>query len=322
MKGEVYTQSTWLAMQTASLYYLQELSGKEIAAQLNISPTTISRLLDRAKKSGIISFQIQSPFRECLEVSRRLQEHYQLKEVIVIPSPEGADSKAMRQAVALEGARYLQRIISDNDILGIAWGRTMNHLIQVLNPCQKRDNSFVSMHGSIPHCQYDNDVASLISRISMALGGQKYYFNNNALMSSKDELECILNTKENYQTAALFEQITISVSGVGSLYPKLNSPLLKNEYLQQSDIDMLQREGVYGDMLLRFFDENGNECETDLKDRTLSIDFDVYRKIATKIVVASGGEKAYTIRAVLRGNLANVIILDYDLATQILKISE
>lgn len=321
MKSEVYSQSTWLAMQAAALYYMHGLSGKETADRLNISTATISRLLTRARESGMITFQIPSPFVECLEASRLLLERYNLKEAIIIPSHEESSSKEMRQAVALEGARYLQRTISDKDVIGVAWGRTMNHLIQVLNPCQKKDNTFVSMHGSIPHCQY-NDVGSLVSRISMALGGQRFCFDTDALMRSKEELTRFLNMEENQKIAFLLKRISVSVSGVGSLYPELDSPLLNNNYLQQADIKALQAKGVYGDILLRFFDENGEECETDLKDRTQSIDFDTYRNIQTKIVVASGKQKAYTIRAVLRGELADVIILDYELAKQVIKISD
>lgn len=60
--------------------------------------------------------------------------------------------------VALEGARYLQRIITSKDVLGIAWGGTMYYLIHYLNPCQRADTIFVTLHGSLTCCDYELDV--------------------------------------------------------------------------------------------------------------------------------------------------------------------
>lgn len=310
-------------MKAARLYYLERLSGKEIAGILNISPSTVSRLLTKSRDQGIISFVLNEPFADCLQIADQITRHYDLKETIVIPVYGQPDASAARRAVALEGARYLQRIINDNDIFGIAWGRTMNHLIQMLNPCLKINNSFVTLHGSVSHCQYSFDVKNLVSRIAMACGGKKFYFTSDALTSSPDELQYILSQKQNQIVNKLFSKITVSMSGCGSLYPDADSPLLAREYhyLNSDELMELKRARVYGDMLLRFFDENGRECDTSMKDRTLSIGFEEYKKIPTKIVVAADAKKAYTIRAILRGGLADVIIIDHLLARELLRIT-
>lgn len=323
MKSEVYSQSTWMAMKVATLYYIDGLTGKEIASTLNISPSTVSRLLTKSRNQDIISFRLNEPYADCLKTAERIRTLYHLKEAIVVPVSDGPDANTARHAVALEGARYLQRIIDDNDIFGIAWGRTMNYLIQVLNPCLKINNSFVTLHGSVSHCQYSYDVRNLVSRIAMACGGKKFYFTPGALAGSPEELQKMLEQEQNRVVKNLFREITVSMTGCGSLYPEMDSPLLAKEYhyLTPGEYEELQRAGVYGDILLRFFDENGQECNTSLKDRTLSIDFEEYKQIPTKIVVAADEKKAYTIRAILRGGLADVIIMDYTLARKLLEIS-
>lgn len=323
MKSEVYSQSTWMAMKVANLYYIEGLPGKEIADILNISPSTVSRLLTKSRKQEVISFVLNEPFADCLRIADQIRQLYDLKEAIVIPVSDFSDPAAARQSVALEGARYLQRIIDDNDIFGIAWGRTMNYLIQTLNPCLKINNSFVTLHGSVSHCQYSFDVKNLVSRIAMACGGKKFYFTSDALAASPDELKRLLAQEQNRIVKSLFRKITVSMSGCGSLYPDMDSPLLAREYhyLNDKELMELKSKGVYGDILLRFFDENGQECDTSMKDRTLSIRFDEYKMIPTKIVVAADAKKAYTIRAILRGGLADVIIMDHGLARELLRIS-
>lgn len=70
---------------------------------------------------------------ECLELERKLRECYGLEEVIVVPPDPSGDESTMtvKKAVALEGARYVQRIIRPEDILGIAWGARCMSLFNI-----------------------------------------------------------------------------------------------------------------------------------------------------------------------------------------------
>ena len=128
MIGETYMPSTWLALKTAQLYYLENMSQKEIASILNISNVTVSRMLQRAKDLGIIQFSIADAYQSALTLGNKIKNRYSLNDVIVVSLDfRNIINKNMsiKQLTALEGARYLQRIIKDNDILGLAWGRTM-----------------------------------------------------------------------------------------------------------------------------------------------------------------------------------------------------
>ena len=60
---------------------------------------------------------------------------------------EDEDDSAMepemvKNLVALEGARYLQRVIKENDVLGVTWGSTVYQMINYLNPAQKCEYYF------------------------------------------------------------------------------------------------------------------------------------------------------------------------------------
>ena len=73
-------------------------------------------------------------------------------------------------------------------------------------------------------------------------------------------------------------------------------------------------------MTVRFIDINGNECNTSLKDRTLSINLEQFKKIPKKITIASGIQKAYAIIAAIKGGLIDTLIIDSRLGTELLKI--
>ena len=321
MDAEVYNQSTFLILKAAYLYYLEDKAQNEIAALLNISVPTVSRLIKRAKEEKIVEFVIRDPYLECIELEQMLKKKYRLKEVIVSPSSnlhhEHNDEENVKKLVALEGARYIQRIITEKDVLGVTWGNTIYHLIHYLNPCQKINATFVTMHGSISWSN-ELDVRSLVSRMSMTFGGRNYSLLTEGLMSNKEITDSIKNEKNVERVFSMFDKITIALNGVGSFYPELSSMLSRPEYLASHELAELQRKNVVGDVALRFINRDGEECDTDLKDRIIAIDLATFRKIKTKITVASGENKTEIVHAMIKGGLANVLIVDYALGKSLL----
>ena len=230
------------------------------------------------------------------------------------------DEESAKKLVALEGARYLQRIIKKNDVLGITWGSTIYRLINYLNPAQKVDATFVTLHGSIACCRNELDVRILVLRMAKAFSGMHYYLLTEALMSSKKAADIIKQEKNNKKVFQMFDNINISINGTGSFYPELNSVLAKPEFMSKEELGWLQEQSVVGDIALRFFDKDGKECKTELADRMITIGFEQFKKIDTKITIASGGYKAQTVLSALKGKLIDVLIIDYQLGRRIMEL--
>lgn len=328
MTMNMYNQSAFLVIKIAYMYYIENCSQNEIAKTLKISITTVSRLLNKAKKDKIVEFVIRDPYVECISLEKELKKIFGLRDVIIAPGfsmemDDGQyydDDESVKRLVALEGARYLQRIIKKNDVLGITWGSTIYQLINYLNPAQKVDATFVTLHGSIACCRNELDVRTLVMRMAKAFSGMHYYLLTDALMSSKQAADIIKQEKNNKKVFQMFDNINISINGTGSFYPELNSVLAKPEFMTKEELGWLQEQSVVGDIALRFFDKEGNECQTELADRIIAIGFEQFKKIDTKITIASGGYKAHTVLSALKGKLIDVLIIDYQLGMEILKL--
>ena len=260
-----------------------------------------------------------------------LEKEFGLKDAVIAPglSSNGDNSideieneENVKKLVALEGARYLQRIIKEDDVLGITWGSTMYHMINYLNPAQKVNATFVTLHGSIACCETALDVRTLVSRMAKAFSGRNYPLLTEALMSSKATADVIKQEKNIQKVYQKFGEINISITGTGSFYPEMKSILGKPEFMTAKELEDLQRQNVVGDIALRFFDKEGKECQTELVDRMITIDFEQFKKIETKITVASGTGKAYTVLSALKGNLIDVLIVDYELGMELLRLRE
>lgn len=203
MTVDMYNQSAFLVIKIAYMYYIENYSQNEIAKALQISVTTVSRMLKKAKQERIVEFVIRDPYVECISLEKELKETFGLKDVIIAPglaveAEDGnylGDEESAKKLVALEGARYLQRIIKKNDVLGITWGSTIYRLINYLNPAQKVDATFVTLHGSIACCRNELDVRTLVLRMAKAFSGMHYYLLTEALMSSKKAADIIKQEK-------------------------------------------------------------------------------------------------------------------------------
>ncbi|MHC6178497.1 sigma factor-like helix-turn-helix DNA-binding protein [Clostridium sp. JNZ X4-2] len=117
MRPEVYNQSTFIILKAAYLYYIKDMSQNEIADILNISITTVSRLIKKAKDEKIVEFVIRDPYIKCIHLEEKLKQAFKLKEVIIAPNPVDnsmdnlkVESENIKKLVALEGARYIQLI--------------------------------------------------------------------------------------------------------------------------------------------------------------------------------------------------------------------
>lgn len=197
MYKEVYFPSNWMICKAAYLFFYEGKSQKEIGSELGVSNVTVSRLIQKAKEQKIVKFVIQEPYLLNLETAKKIEARYHLRECIVAAIPQDNLSEdSAKEAVALEGARYLQRIITERDILGIAWGKTMYYLIKYLNPCQRTNAVFVTLHGSIATVDFDLDVLTLTTKAAMSLGGQRYCLFSNGLLDSTENVKMLKKGKK------------------------------------------------------------------------------------------------------------------------------
>lgn len=319
MDPKVFVQSQNLLFKATDLYYNRHYSQQRRASELKISVSTVSRLLNKAQKNGIIEIHIEPMVTEVIQLEKELNQALGISEVIIAPS----DSQSFldsRLAVALEGARYLQNVLEDDSVLGIGFGGTINHLIHFLNPCKKTNTSFVMMHGYLTSGHYQEDIKDALSSISNVFSGRGYLLDCDAYLTNAGAYEHVMRKKSIKEMFELYDKLTISISGLGALGSIVDSGLADPDNLECPEItDYIKNGDAVGDIFLNFYDQNGRECERNDNIHIMSISFSAYRKIPLKIIVVSGEKKTDSVLAALRGNLVDVLVVDLPLARRILE---
>ena len=144
------------ALIASILYYDMNYNQREIAERMNVSTMTVSRLLETARKSGIVEIKINTPLSTVFEEEQRLVSEFNLKKAIVISSEYQVDAL---DALARAAGFYIDALISAEDVLGITAGRTMQRVISSISlPTFTRQSnlSVVQLMGGFPSpSQYD-----------------------------------------------------------------------------------------------------------------------------------------------------------------------
>ena len=320
--SNIYMQSTNLILKAADMYYNQGIRQQEISEKLEISISTVSRLLKKAKEQEIVRFTIDQKYLECLTLETELQQRYGLREVIVAPIPDESEQMRLeekKKIVALEGARYLQRVVSDNDVIGVAYGETVWYVYNYLNPCQRHSSQFVTLHGVLEHATNRLDGSWLVPRIAKAFGGKYYTINCKGLQDSREDVLRSLSEPDVCRCFEQFPKITVSISGVGLVDPhaKRETILLRSNFMSADAKKAVKESDACCDLMLRFLNQNGQESQTLMRSRVVGIPLESYRRIPNKIIVAAGREKWRAVLALLRGKLADTLIVDQNLAREV-----
>ena len=110
-----------LVVTAAHLYYVEDRSQEEVAKQLGISRSTVSRLLAEARRSGVVRIEVTAqPPAAGLE--DELAQQLGLERVYIAPGTAAPDDPGAVLASAV-GQALLDSKLNAGDALLVSWGR-------------------------------------------------------------------------------------------------------------------------------------------------------------------------------------------------------
>lgn len=308
---------TDLLVRVAELYYQQELNQNEIAKILGTSRTTVSRLLDEAKETGVVEIIVHSPVRKDAQLSYTLRTLLGLRDAIVVSGTYDED-KALEYC-CVSANQFLGTILTNNTTVGITWGAAMQKFCEVLTPRELYNVNVVQMVGCLGTGDPSMDGLELAIRISRKLGGT--YSNIYAPIYVENELVHSYLVRENQIMASLrrASQTDIVVTGIGSL--DSNTSLQKAGYFTDRDRMFLRGKGAAAHILARPIDHQGNEIPFD-GHYVVGAPLSAMKAAQWTIGIAVSEVKAEAAVAACRGGYINTLVVDQVLANKAIELIE
>jgi DNA-binding transcriptional regulator LsrR (DeoR family) len=307
-----------LMAKVASLYYTRKLRQVDIAAQLDLSQATVSRLLKRAQEEGIVRISVSTPMGSYPDLENALAERYGLKEVILVEA--GVDDNQLLRNLGAAGAFYLETTVRNDEYIGISsWSETLLATANAMQPLNRSISArVIQILGGIGNPTAETHAAQLTRRLANLVHGEATILSAPGVVGSRETRDILLADPFVSEAITLFDRVTLALVGVGALEP---SRLLASSgnVFSQRELETLREQGAVGDVCLRFFDEEGQQVNTPLNDRVIGMSLEQLKHVARPVGIAGGKRKFAAIRGALKGGVIHVLITDHLTAEQLLQ---
>ena len=306
-----------LILRSAHLFYREKMNIQEIGRKLGISRFRVSRYLNEAEEKGIVKIEINDDKLFYESLACELEEKFGIGKVIVVPVTSTMDEDLVRKMV---GEKCVELLASAGEdiAIGITWGRTIARMVESITDNSLRVRRIVEMTGGFGTISADIPTNTLAPLFAKKLLTYCYQMPTPMIVSSVEIGKLLKLDKSICTTLSMSKESDIAISGIAPL--NKNSNLYRVGFINDDDLVTLKEKGAVGTILGRFFDRDGQEIDSDFKERVISISFDDFRKIPERIVLAGGWGKAECICALLKGGLVSTIIMDNITASELLTI--
>lgn len=294
----------------ASLYYVQGETMDAIARQLRISRSTVSRLLKQARETGVVQITLTDPAGPRSSLADQLGRRFGVR-AHVVPVRDGSSDVHRLDRVARAAGQLVSEAITDDMVVGTAWGTTLASVVQHLHPRLVQDTTVVQMNGAasatgsgMPHVEAINQC------FAKAFGSQVVPFPVPAFFDHAETKQAMWRERSVRRVLALHQQIGLALFGVGGLAAELPSHVYANGYLDSDDMQQLDEHKVVGDVNTVFLREDGTWADIPLNARASGIPPNQLRRIPRRICIVAGTAKVAPLRGALRAGVATDVVLD------------
>jgi DNA-binding transcriptional regulator LsrR (DeoR family) len=303
-----------LTASIARRYYLEDRSKSEIADELGISRFRVARLLDVARRTGMVDIQIHSPDTLDTELSERLQHTYGLAHAVVLDVPDD-DVHSLRRYLGDTTVEVLKDLVTGDDVLGVAWARSVVGVADVITkfaavPVVQLTGALSSPDGS--------DVLDVVRGFARAGGGTPYVFYAPFIASDTATARTLRRQPDVARAMALVPTVTVAAVGIGAWAPGLSSIY---DALDADARDKATKAGVKAEVSGVLVDGAGRPVATPLARRIIGPSSQQLRAIRDVVAVAYGDEKADAAHSVLSGGWITSLVTHSSMARLLLSAS-
>jgi DNA-binding transcriptional regulator LsrR (DeoR family) len=304
-----------LAATVARRYYLEGASKSEIAQDLGLSRFKVARVLDQARSSGLVRIELHYEGEIDLDLSVRLAAHLGLHRCLVVDAPE-EDLVQLRNALGRVAAGLLSEIVDRNDVLGLAWSRTlraMSSSLSDLPPCP-----VVQLTGALSLPDVDEGSIELVREVARLAGAPAFCFYAPMIVPNAGTASSLRAQPEVARAMERFSDVTKAVLSIGAWQPGDSTVV---DSVTREEFEKDARLGVCAELCGLQLDEQGSPVTTAISERVIGIPADQLRAVPEIIAVAYGSSKARAVRAAVRGGFVSDLITHTSLADRLLELS-
>jgi DNA-binding transcriptional regulator LsrR (DeoR family) len=301
------------AATVARLYFLEGKSKSDIADELGINRFKVARILESAQESGVVKIQISVPSGIDDALSEQVRRTFGLRHVVAVDAGD-VHELHIRQALARTATALLSELVTEADVLGVGYGRTLTIMAESMTSLARCP--VVQLTGALLGVNMEDNSVELVRQISARNGGLAFPIYAPQVLPDAQTAATLRLQPEVAEALRRFPTVTKAVVAVGSWNPAASQLY---DALSPKERKPLVQRGAVAEVCATLLDAHGNVVAQDFADRCISISGDELKAIDEVIAVAGGPQKTAAVRSVLVGGYANSLVTDTALARSLLE---
>ncbi|MFC9229379.1 sugar-binding transcriptional regulator [Streptomyces decoyicus] len=307
----------------ARRFYLEGKSKIQIAEEFGVSRFKVARVLETALERDLVRIEIRVPSELDAERSDALRARYGLRHAVVVESPADTppafgsqtppDDAADPENLGEVAADLLGELVTEGDVLGLAWGRSTIHMAAALHhlpPC-----TVVQLTGVYDAGTADRGSVEAVRRAADVAGGEAHPIYAPMLLPDSATAEALRRQTGIARAFDYFDKVTVACVSIGSWEPGVSTVY---DMLSEQEREHYASLGAAAEMSAHLFDAEGRRIGRDLGERCITVEADRLRRIPEVVAIAGGRRKADAIGAVLRSGLVTSLVTDTAAADHLL----
>lgn len=300
------TEERRLLVDVATMYYLEDKTQSEIAKILYLSRPKVSRMLKKARDLRIVEITIRDADAPYRQLSRLLQERFKVNKVIITKSYDDEERTIRESGKA--AAEELSRILKDDMVLGISWGRNIRAMAKYVRQSNYRDIKVVELFGDIRAGSDPNDVRHAGLLLAQNLGAELYALHCPLYIDDSKARDAVMNTPIVRNSLNMIQKCDVIISGIGHIGNATSLAIWDNYVDSGIQSQIIKANGV-GFLCAHFFDQKGEFLDLPINREVIGIDIETIKR-KKNILIAAGRHKSRAILAVLQAGYVNTLITD------------
>jgi DNA-binding transcriptional regulator LsrR (DeoR family) len=302
-------------IRVAHLYYFSNNTQQQIAEKLNTSRPTVVRMLQDARRRGLVRIEIAEP-RTSVALGQSVVDRFSsvgLRAVYLAPSAQ--DPEAQASLIARRAAEVFRPVAGQT--IAVTWGTTLSKVCELIAPVPSLSGiSVVSVFGGIRGQISAIDPYEVANLLGRKLRASVYSLTAPPYVRSIELWRALLDEPMVRETLARAEGADLLLFGAGGLDP--HGTMSQYQVLAEDELAWLKAKGCVGDFVGRFVDMQGREL--DITERLFAIGLEWHKLLAipNRMCIAGGLGKRDVIRSLLQAGAVTELVTDTDTAQALL----
>ncbi len=305
--------------EVATKYYDQNKSQQDIADELGVTRSAVSRLLTEARDRGIVEIIVHYPWRRSADLERAMMEMFPLKAArVLIRGNKSYDEMVVGLGVL--AAQYFTSILKAGDIVGISWGSGLYQTVRAIRPASYPDAEVVQLVGAVGTERSSAMGPLLAPLLANQLGAPCRYLHAPLLTESEAARSALLHDRSIRETLDVAAHSAIALVGIGTTAPERYNPA-RHGYVGPEELEDIRAAGAVGLIVGEHYDKDGNVLDISINHRVVGINPENLKRIPTIIGVGGDAIKGEAVLGAMRGEWVNVLITDEAAARRVLQLA-